>query len=105
MPLLGLRCDAAAGVDGPRAERRLGLPSLPQNLQPRRASSGRCGAHERAASCGMTGTVSFSEAADACPHVVAQPEWSQILGIHDHGDACAYPDCIPFDTEAWIEAR
>ena len=53
----------------------------------------------------MTESVSFSEAADACPHVVVQPEWSQILGTHEHGDSCEDQDCLPPDTDAWIEAR
>jgi hypothetical protein len=35
------------------------------------------------------------DARDASPNVDAQPEWSQILGTHEHGDACADLDCLP----------
>jgi hypothetical protein len=51
----------------------------------------------------MTEAMSSWSAADACPHVVVQPEWSQILGTHDHGDSCE--SCLPADTEAWLEGR
>jgi hypothetical protein len=36
----------------------------------------------------MTESMSNSGACDASPNVVAQPEWSQILGTHEHGDSC-----------------
>jgi hypothetical protein len=41
----------------------------------------------------MTESVGPWNASDACPHVVQQPEWSKILGAHEHGDACE--TCMP----------